>query len=348
MASELRVGIAGYGLAGSVFHAPLIAATPGLRIAAIVTTNPERRERAAREHPEARVVGALDEMLGQVDLVVVATPNIDHAPAARAALAAGADVVVDKPLAVTAAEGGELVAEAERAGRLLTVFQNRRWDGDFLTVRRLMGEGALGTVTRFESRFERWRPQVAPGAWRERGNPREGGGLLLDLGSHLVDQARLLFGHPRSVYAEVERRRDGAAADDDVFIALGHENGVRSHLWASAVAPHLGPRFRVLGLEAAYVKDGLDPQEDALAGGARPGDSDWGREPQDRWGRLWAGESQRPVETEPGAYETLYAGVAAAIREGAPPPVDPADSVAALEVLEAAARSAEIDASVVL
>jgi predicted dehydrogenase len=340
MPEDLRAGIVGYGLAGSVFHAPLIAATPGLAVTAIVTGNPERRERAQREHPGAAVVEHPEEMLDSVDVAVIATPNREHVRLARLAFDAGVDVVVDKPLAVSAAEAREVVEEAERAGRVLTVFQNRRWDGDFLTVRRLLDRGELGRVVRFESCFERWRPQVKTGAWRERGDAAEGGGLLLDLGSHLVDQARVLFGHPVAVYAEVERRREGAEADDDVFLALEHPDGVRSHLWANSVAADHDLRFRVLGLDGAYVKDGLDPQEAALGDGARPGDSGWGRERDERWGRLFTGEDQRTVETEPGAYELFYAGLVAALREGAPVPVDPRDSVAALEVLEAAARSA--------
>ncbi len=346
MPADLRVGIVGYGLAGAVFHAPLVAATPGLRVAAVVTRNPERREDAERDHPGVRVVAEVSEMLAEVDVAVVAAPNREHVPVARAALDAGVHAVVDKPLAVTASEGRELVEEAHRAGRVLTVFQNRRWDGDFLTVRRLLDGGALGQVVRFESRFERWRPKIAPGAWRESGDPREGGGLLLDLGSHLVDQALVLFGRPRSVYAEIERRREGATVDDDVFVALEHDGGVRSHLWANVVAAAPDSRFRVLGLEAAYVKDGLDPQEAALRGGARPGDPGWGRDPEERWGRLVAGDAAQPVETEPGAYEAFYAGLVSAIRGEGPPPVDPMDAVAVLEVLEAAARSAEADAIV--
>ena len=348
MTEDLRVGIVGYGLAGAVFHAPLVAATPGLRVAVVVTRTPERRERAERDHPGVRVVTEVAEMLGEVDVAVVAAPNREHVPVARAALDAGVHVVVDKPLAVTASEGRELVDEAHRAGRVLTVFQNRRWDGDFLTVRRLLERGALGQVVRFESRFERWRPKIASGAWRESGDPREGGGLLLDLGSHLVDQALVLFGRPRSVYAEIERRREGATVDDDVFVALEHEGGVRSHLWANVVAAAPASRFRVLGLEAAYVKDGLDPQEEALRAGARPGDPGWGREPEERWGRLVAGDAEQPVETEPGAYEAFYAGLVSALRGQGPPPVDPMDAVAVLEVLEAAARSAETDAIVTL
>jgi predicted dehydrogenase len=261
-------------------------------------------------------------------------------PDALAALQAGKDVVVDKPLATDAARAREVVEAAEQAGQMLTVFQNRRWDGDFLTVRRLIDTGDLGRVVRFESRFDRWRPQVSTEAWRERADPAEGGGLLLDLGSHLVDQALVLFGPARSVYAEVDRRRDGAAVDDDVFVALEHASGVRSHLWASVLAGEPGPRFRVLGHQGAYVKQGLDPQEAALRAGARPGDPEWGREPPEQFGRRVAGEDTEVVETDRGAYEDFYAGLTAAIRHGGPPPVDPADAVAALEVLDAARAAA--------
>ena len=340
MAGDVRVGIVGYGLAGAVFHAPLIAATDGLGVAAVVTTSPQRREQAEREHPGVRVVESVDDLLGDVDVVVVAAPNRQHVPVARAALNAGAAVVVDKPLATSAAEGRELVEEAERAGRLLTVFHNRRWDGDFLTLRDLVERGELGRVVRLESRFDRWRPEVAGEKWRERGDPAEGGGLLFDLGSHLVDQAMLLFGRPRAVYAELRNVREGAEVDDDVFVSLEHSGGARSHLCASVVAGEPGPRFRALGLQAAYVKEGLDPQEDALRSGGRPGDEGWGREARESWGRLVAGDEARAVETNPGAYEQFYAQLATALRDGAPPPVDPHDAVAGLEVLEAARRSA--------
>jgi len=346
---ELKVGIAGYGLAGAVFHAPLIAATPGLRVAAIVTANPQRAQRAGREHPGARVVGSVEAMLEEgVDLVVVATPNRHHAAVALAALEAGAAVVVDKPLAPSARDGRRVVEAAQRHGRPLSVFHNRRWDGDFLTVRRLVEEGRLGDVVRLESRFERWRPTVDAGRWRELADPADAGGLLFDLGSHLVDQAIALLGPPVSVFAEVEARRPGAAVDDDVFVALEHPGGVRSHLWASMVAGALGPRFRVLGLEGAYVKEGLDPQEAALKEGARPGDPGWGREPPSLHGRLVAGEAQETVETAPGAYERYYAGMVEAVRDGAAPPVAASDGLRVVEVLEAARRSAATREVVVL
>jgi predicted dehydrogenase len=212
------------------------------------------------------------------------------------------------------------------------VFHNRRWDGDFLTVRRLVSEGALGQVTRFESRFERFRPQIKQGAWRELGDAAEGGGLLLDLGPHLVDQAVQLFGPPLSVYAEVETRRPGAQVDDDVFVALEHAGGERSHLWMSAIAPLHGPRFRVSGLQAGFGCDGLDPQEDQLRTGKRPGDPGWGEAPPG-----WvAGEDRTPVELERGRYEDYYAQVRDWVQGDAPPPVDPADGVRVLEILEQA------------
>jgi predicted dehydrogenase len=273
-----------------------------------------------------------------VDVVVVATPNRHHVPVALAALEAGAAVVVDKPMAATSRDARRLADEARRRTLVLSVFHNRRWDGDFLTVRRLRDEGRLGDVVRFESRFERWRPQVDAERWREGPDPADAGGLLFDLGSHLVDQAIELLGPPASVYAEVAARRADAQVDDDVFVALEHPGGVRSHLWASAVAGAPGPRFRVLGLGAAYVKDGLDPQEAALRAGARPGDPEWGRDPLD--GRLVAGESEERVLTEPGAYEQFYAGLVASLREDVPPPVSPEDGLRVIEVLEAARRSA--------
>jgi len=304
----------------------------------VVTTNGDRREQALREHPGVAVVGTADEVwerAAELDLAVIATPNKSHLPLGLAALEAGLAVVVDKPLALNATEARSLVDAAAERGRMLSAFQNRRWDGDFLTLRKLLAEKQLGRVHRFESRFERWRPQLGDG-WRERIPAAEGGGLLLDLGSHLVDQAVQLFGPVRELYAEVAARREGAVADDDVFLALEHESGVRSHLWASVLAADPGPRFRVLGDRAAFVKHGLDVQEEALRAGRSPTEPGFGEEPRERWGRLVTGEEQSEVPTEPGSYSSFYAGVAASLRDGAPPPVDPRDAVAVLELLDEA------------
>ncbi len=335
-----RVALIGYGLAGAVFHAPLIEAEPNLELAAIVVRNPERRDAAAAAHPGAALLESADELwarAGDVDLVVVASPNATHVAFARAALQAGLDVVVDKPLAPTAAEAQALVDEAQTRGRLLIPFHNRRWDGDFLTLQRLVELGALGDVVRFESRFDRWRPQVAA-AWREQADPAQAGGLLYDLGTHLVDQALVLFGPAASVYAELDARRDGAQVDDDSFVAITHHNGVRSHLSASVLAGEPAPRLRVLGTAATFVKHGLDVQEAQLRAGTSPTDAGFGEEDETAWGHLSAGDERQTIPTQPGRSRGFYAGVVIAQRGGALP-VDPVDAVAGLRVLEAAQAS---------
>ena len=337
----LRVGVIGYGLGGAAFHAPFIAATPGLQLSAIVTRDADRQRTAARNYPGAHIIDDVSQLwngsLG-LDLVAISTPNRTHVPLALAAIAAGLHVVVDKPLAPSASEARAVAEAARGRGLLIVPFQNRRWDGDFLTLRRLLSEGAIADPMRFESRFERWRPVPTRG-WRERGAPDEAGGLLFDLGSHLIDQALVLFGPVRDVYAHFDRRRPGVDADDDTFVALTHASGVRSHLYMSAVAAQAAPRFRLLGRLGAFTKWGLDVQEDALRGGARPGGPDWGIEPEERWGTLGVdGQTQR-VPTERGDYGAFYAGVARAIRGEGSAPVDVADAIAMLEVIEAARAS---------
>jgi scyllo-inositol 2-dehydrogenase (NADP+) len=340
---DLKGALVGYGLAGRSFHAPLISSTPGLGVATVVTGNPERREQALGDIPGVRVVPAADELWqrpGEHDFVVIATRNDAHARLARRALDAGLPVVVDKPLATTAAEATELVEHARARGGMLTVFQNRRWDSDHLTLRRLLAAGRLGDVLRYESRFERWRPDLRPDAWRETAGAAEGGGVLLDLGSHLVDQSLQLFGPATHVYGEVDAHR-GAAGDDDAFVALRHRSGTYSHLRTSALAAAPGPRLRVLGTSAAFLVEEVDGQEDALRAGRRPDDpGEWGAEPESRWGRLFRGDESEVVPSEPGAWPRFYLELGRALREGGPPPVDPVNAVATLDVLEAARRSA--------
>jgi predicted dehydrogenase len=344
----VRVAIIGYGLAGRFFHAPLIAATEGLEVARVVTSDPVRRTQVVAEHPRAEVVRSVQELWSGVlpELVVVASPNDSHAAIAWEAIEREIPVVVDKPLATTAADADGLVIRARDAGVLLTVFQNRRWDSDQLTLRRLIAEDALGSIVRYESRFERWRPDLDQAKWRENISPEEGGGVLLDLGSHLVDQALTLFGPVRTVYAEVDSRR-GAAADDDVFIALRHERGTISHLYASAVTPSVGPRLRVQGTTAGFLVPALDPQEAALRNGVRPDAvADWGVPPEWERGRLVAGEQSVPVPPEPGDWPRFYALLRDALARGGPPPVDPVDAVETLRVLDAT-RAAARDRSIV-
>jgi scyllo-inositol 2-dehydrogenase (NADP+) len=344
----LRVGLIGYGLGGAAFHAPVIASIKDYTLDTIVTANPERAASAVATYPGVRTVASAEEMwrrAGELDLVVVASPNRYHVPLATAALRAGLAVVVDKPLAATAAEATSLADLADEMGLLLSVYQNRRWDGDFLTLRRLVQGGELGEVWRCESRYERWRPKPAQ-RWRESGDPAEVGGLLYDLGSHLVDQVLVLFGPVRRVYAEVLTRRPGAEVDDDTFVALEHVSGVRSHLWMNVVASQLDPRFRVLGSRASFRKYGLDPQEAALRGGSRPGPG-WGTEPPHAWGTLGVESTGGPEEagaekipTVPGDYPAYYRGIADALRISGPPPVTAREAAVTLAVLEAAHASA--------
>jgi scyllo-inositol 2-dehydrogenase (NADP+) len=339
--TDIRVALIGYGLGGRSFHAPMLLAAPGMRVAYVVTANPERAAHARQDIPGVVVVPDAADLWqrSEIDLVVISTPNRTHVPLAMAAIEAKLPVVVDKPLAATSADGARVVAAARKAGVFLTVYQNRRYDGDFRTLQRLLADNALGRVHRFESRFERWRPAPKPG-WRESSNPEDAGGLLYDLGSHLIDQAIALFGRPTHVYAEVRTLRRNVAVDDDVFLALTHENEVQSHLWTSMLAAEQGARLRVLGDRAMYTKFGMDPQEVALRNGQRPRTAGWGIEDEKHWGTLANGDGVRPIRTLPGDYTQFYADVARALRERTPAPVNPDDAIATLQVIEAAQQSA--------
>lgn len=226
-------------------------------------------------------------------------------------------------------------------------FTNRRWDNDFLTIRKIFKEETLGTIYRFESRFERWRPAVNKNAWRETSSVEEAGGLLFDLGSHLIDQAIVLFGEPTQIYAEVEKRRPGATADDDSFVALKFASGITAHLWMNAVSAVQGPRFRVLGRRGSYQKFGLDPQEDALRAGKRPKTegANWGVEPSERWGELkyLDGDTnvEKRLESEPGAYTEFYRRLERAVRHGEAPPVHAEQAVKTMRIIENAVAIAK-------
>ncbi len=339
--AQIRVALIGYGLAGRLFHGRLLSATVGLQVGVIVTGNPQRQAEAHSDFPDATVHATVEHLWNDpasFDLVVVATSTPSHVPLAVAAIDAGKHLVVEKPLAADAERAQNLVELANARGVLLVPFLNRRWDSDHLTVQRLLREGALGSVLRYESRFDRWRPESKAGAWREAVPTSEGGGVLLDLGVHLVDQALSLHGPAERVYTEVFGRRGGA--DDDVFIALRHASGVTSHLWANALAAAPGPRLRVLGTRAAYVIDDLDGQEDALRAGRRPDEPSFGDEPTHRWGRLVAGEQVGEVASERGRWLEFYVALERCLRGDGPPPVAAQDAVSVLEVLDAARESA--------
>jgi scyllo-inositol 2-dehydrogenase (NADP+) len=319
-----------------VFHGPLLAANPQFDLAVIVTGNPDRQEAARRLYLGADVVATADEMLERdLDLVVVASPPATHVPLATAALGAGVAVVVDKPLCASAAEGAELVACAEAGGHPLTVFQNRRWDSDFLTLRRVIASGALGEVRQLESRFERWKPVPDTAKpWRLAG-PDEAGGVVYDLGSHLIDQAIQLLGPVTDVHAELASY-SGQAAPDDAFLSLRHAGGGVSRLWTSSVAGQPGPRFRVLGSEGAFVSWGLDPQEAQLTAGLAPDDPTYGLPAPQDWPVVGVSGATESVTPERGDYPAFYRGVADALLNGTRVPVDPRDSVEVIRILEVA------------
>ncbi|MGO4235239.1 Gfo/Idh/MocA family protein [Pseudarthrobacter sp. YAF2] len=339
----IRTAVVGYGLAGSVFHTPLLAANGSYSLDIIATSDAGRQASASARLPGADVVrdgGAVLGRAADLDLVVLATPPETHYPLAKAALEAGLDVVVDKPFAVTSAQGQELVDMARQLGRVLTVFHNRRWDGDFLTLRKLLDARALGGVTRFESRFERWQPSIAK-PWKVRATAADGGGVLFDLGSHLVDQALQLFGPAAVAHAELAARRSDERADDDVFLVLRHDSGVTSHLTMNMLCAQQGPRFRVLGSVGGYTKNGVDPQEPYLAAGGSPLDPGYGQEAPEWAGLLGRDGHLDRLPTERGAYPEFYRILAAKILDGGtasalPLPVNPEDAVEVLKIIEKA------------
>ncbi|MCC2308143.1 Gfo/Idh/MocA family oxidoreductase [Cellulomonas chengniuliangii] len=340
MSVTRRVGLVGYGSAGRSIHSRLLREA-GLRVTHVVTRSPERSAAAREDWPGVtivRSVGALLERAAILDLVVIASPTAEHAAQAHAVLEAGLPVVVDKPLATTTETARALARAAEGAGARLTVFQNRRWDPEQLTLQSVIASGELGVVHRFERRWERWRPEPQR-RWKEQ--DLVGGGLLLDLGAHLVDSAIELFGAVVSVYAEL--RSITTPAEDDVFLALTHRStdggpGVISHLQASGITGAPGPRTRVLGDKGAYLVTSYE-------GEATPFsvlDETWvarGRD-KDHEGWLVHGSDRVAVPRAPGGHQDFYRDVVRWLDEGAPPPVDPWDAVRTATVLDAARVSA--------
>jgi scyllo-inositol 2-dehydrogenase (NADP+) len=334
----VRVALVGFGPAGAGLHAPLIANTPGMRLAVVVTSNPERQERVLTEYPEASVLPSADriwEEPDQCDLVVVAAPNRAHAELAEASMRAGLPVVVDKPLAVSTEDAERLVTTSRETGVPLAVFHNRRWDSDHLAARQAVESGDLGEIARYEARWERWRPKVQTTRWRELAAEEEGGGLLYDLGSHLIDQAVMLFGHPTHVYAELARRRPEARVDDDSFVTLRYEHGPTVHLWMSLVAIEPGPRVRVTGLSGLFECEGVDPQEARLSGREAP-------EVRVRMVTEEAGRThEQRIDPPPGDWGAFYEGVRDALREGGPMPVTGEEGAEVVRVIHAARASAK-------
>lgn len=343
MTPPVRTALVGFGYAGRTFHAPLIAACPDLRLEAVVS---RQTEAVAEIWPDARVLATFDAALTDpaIDLIVLATPNDLHASQAEAGLKAGKAVVVDKPFTLTAAEARRLAALADERGLLLSVFHNRRWDADFLTLQTLIAEDRLGPVVRFESRFNRYRPEVRD-RWREGDGP--GAGIWYDLGPHLIDQALVLFGRPLGVSCDLAILRPDGRATDYAHAVLRYADK-RVILHADMVTPAADARFAVHGARASWLKDGLDVQEDQLKAGLTPGAVGWGVDPRPGVIIDGATGAREAVAGLPGDYRAYYSAIARALRDGAPNPVPSHEAVAVMEVLEAGLLSAERRAEVAL
>jgi scyllo-inositol 2-dehydrogenase (NADP+) len=343
----IDVGLIGFGLAGRAFHAPVIRAVPGLRLAAILQRSGND---AAAQYPDVRIVHSVEELLAMeaIRLVIIATPNKTHFSLAQQCLVAGRDVVVDKPFTTTLEEARELVSFAQKARRLLTVYHNRRYDGDFEAIRQLLATGALGRIVSFETNYDRFRPQLKPGAWRERSEP--GSGIFFDIAPHLIDHALVLFGLPESVTADIRAERDGAVVDDAFDVTLRYGSGMRAVLRSSILAAVTRPRFVVHGTRGAFVKQTFDPQEANLRRGHIPQDTAWGAEPEENWGMLTTAEGdtlvQKHVPSATCDYRAYYANVREAILGHATPAVSPKHALDVMRVLELARESSERDCSV--
>jgi scyllo-inositol 2-dehydrogenase (NADP+) len=338
----IDVGLIGYGLAGRSFHAPVIRAVPELRLAAILQRSGHG---AAEKYPDVRSVRTLDELLAikEIRLVVIATPNDSHFPLAQQCLAAGRDVLVDKPFTTTLAEAIELVEFAKQQGRLLTVYQNRRYDGDFQAIMQLVASGALGRIVQFESNYDRFRPQLRPGAWRERSGP--GTGIFFDIAPHLIDHALLLFGMPEALTADIRIEREGAVADDAFDLAFHYPHGLRADLRSSILAAATRARFILHGTQGAFVKQSFDPQENNLRHGHVPVVGSWGAEPEEKWGLLTLSENgtltERRVPSANCDYRDFYANLRDAILRKAKLAVSPEWALDVMRLLELARQSSK-------
>jgi len=341
--SNLRAGLVGYGFAGQTFHAPVISAVPGLELGAVASSQPHK---VHADWPGVDVVPDVNALVSRadIDLIVVATPNAQHHPVAKAALAAGKHVVVDKPFTLDAAQARELAGLAAGKKRVLSVYQNRRLDADFLTLRDVLASGELGRPVYFESHFDRYRPEVRA-RWREQ--PVPGAGLWVDLGSHLLDQTIQLFGRPDTLQLDSAILRDGALVEDYFHAVLRYETGphapLRVILHATTLAGHAAPRYILHGVRGSYLKRGVDPQEDALRAGGRPTDPGWGADPIEGELTVAAKDGRmqtRKLPTRAGNYVDYYVAVRDAILGKGPNPVTPEQAVELMELLDLGRQSA--------
>lgn len=333
------MGVVGFGLAGRVFHTAVIHATPGLELACVVERSGNE---AVREFPEVKIARSLEEMLGDVgiQLVVIATPNYSHFELAQQCLHEQRHVVIDKPFTLTSAEASKLIHMARERKLVLAPFHNRRWDGDFQTVRSLIGSGELGRLVSFESHFDRFRAQPRLHVWRESGGP--GSGIFYDLGPHLIDQALTLFGVPAQLSADIRIDRDNGAADDafDLLLEYRSPRRLTVFLRSTLTACLPGPRFLLHGTNGTFIKWGLDPQEDQIKAGIAVGAPEYGVEDESRWGELvLAGGKRRRIPTERGDYREFYANIRDTLMGRAELAVLPQDAWRTARIIELARES---------
>ena len=344
--TDIGVAVIGFGLAGRVFHAPFVSAVPGLRLEAIVQ---RKGDEAAHAYPHTRILRSFEEALRDpaVQLIVVATPNETHFSLAKQALTAGKHVVIDKPFAATSEEALALKRLGEDRNLILAPFHNRRWDGDFLTVRKLLAEDAVGRLVTYESHFDRFRPLPRENSWKE--NADLSHGLLFDLAPHLLDQALTLFGTPQGITASVRHDRDQTSIEDAFDITLEYPR-LRAHCRSSMIACDAAPRFLLHGTRGSFKKFGLDLQEPTLLAGAkvpRQGEGEWFADPEENWGTLTVAPdpadpaklTRTRIQTELGDYRLYYANVRDAIRGAAPLAVTPEDGYRTIKLMELARLS---------
>ncbi|MCB0035081.1 MAG: oxidoreductase [Anaerolineales bacterium] len=337
---SINVGLIGYGLGGKIFHAPLIAAVEGLTLHTIVSS---RRDEILEDYPAVNVESDPAALWDNpaIDLVVVATPNTSHHPLAKAAILANKHVVMDKPFTITTADADELIALAHEHEVMLSVFQNRRWDNGFLTIKQLLKNDTLGRLYSYEAHFDRFRLEVQD-RWREQDEP--GAGMLYDLGAHLIDQALHLFGRPETIWADLGQQRPGAKTVDYFHLILGY-GSLRVILHSGTVVQRPPFHFALHGEKGSFLKRNLDPQEDDLKAGLRPWDDGWGTEPESEYGELFTMSDgltiSGRVQSLPGAYEAYYAGVEQAIRQHTLPPVTAEEGRLVIAMIEAAMVSHE-------
>jgi len=330
---KLKVGIAGYGLAGRSFHAPILAGT-NFEVTAVLTTNDVRKRHAKEDFPTVKIVSTIEELCAQdLDLIVIASGNQVHLSQALTAINAGIPTVVDKPMGINVAQTREILDAADSAGVAVTTYFNRKWDSDILTLKRVIRDGQIGRVIRMDSRFERFRPQLNPQSWRENNSPEDGGGLLLDLMPHLISTAIECFGPANLKSSSIRSVRGGA--DDDCVLVLAHETGVESILSASAVVGAPGPRLRVIGSEGAFVVKELDPQEALLRAGKAPKDGKW-EEGTSSQAFIHRGDSVEEFKTDPGNYASFYTLVHEAIMNKTAMPISPEEILAVAQIIDKA------------